>query len=128
MSGIADGLVKNNPCHSESAFFAGEESAFAVSARPTRFLAALLFLLSILISIASAQTPLELVAAGRVDEAVLSLERQIHTAPTAEAYNLLCRAHLELGAWDAGIAACEKAVKLDPNNGLYHLRLGRMCG
>lgn len=120
--------IKNNPCHSEPAFFAGEESAFAVSARPARFLAALLFSLSILISIASAQTPLELVAAGRVDEAMKTLERQIHTAPTAEAYNLLCRAHLELGAWDAGISACEKAVTLNPNNGLYHLWLGRVYG
>jgi tetratricopeptide (TPR) repeat protein len=120
--------IKNNPCHSEPAFFAGKESAVAVSARPTWFLAVLLSLFTILSSPASAQTPRELLAAGRVDEALQTLERQIHSAPTAEAYNLRCRAYLELGAWDAGISACEKAITLDPNNGLYHLWLGRVYG
>jgi tetratricopeptide (TPR) repeat protein len=79
-------------------------------------------------SIAAAQTPQDLLAAGRVDQAVQTFEQQIHTSPTAEAYNLLCRAHFELGAWDAGIPACEKAVSLAPNNGLYHLWLGRIYG
>jgi tetratricopeptide (TPR) repeat protein len=119
--------IKNEFCHSEPAFFAGEESAFAAT-HLTRFLAALLFLFSILSPTLFAQATQELLAAGRVDEAMQTLERQIHTAPTAEAYNLLCRAHLELGAWDAGISACEKAVTLSPNNGLYHLWLGRVYG
>ena len=119
--------IKNNPCHSEPAFFADEESAFAAT-HLTQFFAALLFLLFILSSTASAQTAQELLASGRVDEVIQTLERQIHTAPNAEAYNLLCRAHLELGTWDAGISACEKAVRLDPNNGLYHLWLGRVYG
>jgi len=56
------------------------------------------------------------------------LEQQIQSAPTAESYNLICRAHFELGAWDAGIPSCEKAVELAPNNGLYHLWLGRIYG
>ena len=56
------------------------------------------------------------------------LEQQIRSAPTAEAYNLLCRAHFELDNWDAGIPACEKAVTLAPDNGLYHLWLGRIYG
>jgi tetratricopeptide (TPR) repeat protein len=120
--------VKNKFCDSEAAVFAGEEAALAASAERTRFLAALLFFVSILPCIASAQSPQQLVAAGRVDEAVQTLEQEIHTAPTAEAYNLLCRAHFELGAWDAGIAACGKAVTLEPNNGLYHLWLGRVYG
>ncbi|MFZ0770972.1 MAG: tetratricopeptide repeat protein [Candidatus Sulfotelmatobacter sp.] len=77
---------------------------------------------------AAADTPLDLLATGRVDLAVQTLERQIHTAPTAEAYNLLCRAHFQLDAWDAGIPACEKAVSLAPENGLYHLWLGRIYG
>ena len=69
-----------------------------------------------------------LLAAGKVDEAVESLQRQIQSAPSAQAYNLLCRAHFELGAWDEGIPACEKAVELAPNNALYHLWLGRIYG
>jgi tetratricopeptide (TPR) repeat protein len=87
-----------------------------------------LTLLLILSSAASAQTPQDLLAAGRVDRALLVLEAQIHAAPTAEAYNLLCRAHFELGAWDAGIPSCEKAVSLAPHDGLYHLWLGRTYG
>jgi len=75
-----------------------------------------------------AQTPQDLLAAGRVDQAIDQLEHQIRQTPTAEAYNLLCRAHFELGAWDAGIPECEKAVKLAPGNALFHLWLGRIDG
>src|ERR1700727_2394075 len=74
---------------------------------------------------ASSQSPLDLVTSGRADEAIRMLDQQIRTTPTAGGYNLLCRAQFELGAWDAGIAACEKAVALSPDNGLYHLWLGR---
>jgi tetratricopeptide (TPR) repeat protein len=119
--------IKNNPYHSEPGAKPGEESVFAASYL-TRFFSALLSLLTLVPSTASAQTPQDLLAAGRVDEAMQTLEQQIHTAATAEAYNLLCRAHFELGAWDAGISACEKAVTLDPHSGLYHLWLGRVYG
>src|SRR5262249_26134529 len=38
-----------------------------------------------------------LVAAGRVDEAIATLQQQIARTPTdADAYNLLCRAYFEL--------------------------------
>ena len=30
--------------------------------------------------------------------------------------------------WDRGIAACERASKLDPQNSLYQLWLGRVYG
>jgi tetratricopeptide (TPR) repeat protein len=86
-----------------------------------------LFLVSASFS-AAAETPQDLLASGRVDEAMQALERQIQNSPTAEAYNLLCRAHFELDAWDAGIPDCEKATELDPTNGLYHLWLGRIYG
>jgi tetratricopeptide (TPR) repeat protein len=76
----------------------------------------------------AAQTPQDLLASGHVDQALQTLEQQIRSAPNAEAYNLLCRAHFELGAWDAGISACEKATSLAPSNGLYHLWLGRVYG
>jgi tetratricopeptide (TPR) repeat protein len=86
-----------------------------------------LFLLSFSIA-AAADAPQQLLAAGRVDQAVQTLEQQIQTSPTAQAYNLLCRAQFELDDWDAGIPACEKAVSLAPDNGLYHLWLGRIYG
>ncbi len=75
-----------------------------------------------------AETPQILVASGRADQAVQSLQEQIRSAPTAENYNLLCRAYYELGAWDAGISACQNAVSLAPVSGMYHLWLGRIYG
>jgi tetratricopeptide (TPR) repeat protein len=74
------------------------------------------------------ETPMDLLDAGRVDQAVQDLRSKIDVSPTAESYNLLCRAQFELGAWDAGIPACEKATELAPENGLYHLWLGRIYG
>ncbi len=76
----------------------------------------------------SAQTPQALLAAGRVDLALGTLEHQLQTAPTPEAYNLLCRAYFELDNWDAGVPPCEKAVSLEPENSLYHLWLARIYG
>jgi tetratricopeptide (TPR) repeat protein len=63
-----------------------------------------------------------------VDEATQILQQQIDSAPSARAYNLLCRADFELSAWDAGIPACEKAVTLEPSNAIYHLWLARIYG
>lgn len=93
-----------------------------------RFFAGTLITLSTLAVAHAADSPQDLLAAGRVDQALETLERQIRTSPTADGYNLLCRAHFELSSWDAGIHACEKAVALAPDNGLYHLWLGRVYG
>ena len=65
-----------------------------------------------------------LIASGRVDEALTELHGQIDASPNDPvAHNLLCRAYFSLGEWDHGIAACEKAVSLDPDNSQYHLWL-----
>jgi tetratricopeptide (TPR) repeat protein len=112
----------NEACHSEPGSKPGEEPAFLA-----RFLFAPLSILSFSLAL-SAQTPQDLLAAGRPDQAIETVERQIQTSPTAEAYNFLCRAHFQLDAWDAAIPACEKAVALAPNNGLYRLWLGRSYG
>jgi len=77
---------------------------------------------------AAAAPSQQLLAEGHVDQAILNLQRQIQASPNAEAYNLLCRAYFELDDWDRGIPACERAVGLDPRNGLYHLWLGRIYG
>src|SRR5580700_2026380 len=102
------GWIRNNPCHSESrwTWCAPFLASFARSG------ALPVFLSLILSSTAAAQTPQELLNTGRADQAIQTLEQQTRTAPTAEAYNLLCRAHFELGAWDVGIPSCEKAVAL----------------
>lgn len=71
----------------------------------------------------------KLLAAGRVDDAIMTLDGQITTSPNdAIAHNLLCRAYFSLGDWDRGIRDCEKAVSLDPGNSQFHLWLGRIYG
>jgi len=77
----------------------------------------------------AAPSPKELLAAGRVDDAIQTLEQQIQRSPTdAESYNLLCRADFMLDEWDRGMAACERARNLDPQNAVYQLWLGRIYG
>ncbi|MEY2396610.1 MAG: hypothetical protein QOF94_2955 [Acidobacteriaceae bacterium] len=99
----------------------------ATMARLTRFLIGASIIFSTLIAHAT-DSPENLLAAGRVDQALEIIEQQIRTSPAAESYNLLCRAHFEVGAWDAGIPACEKAIALAPGNDIYHLWLGRIYG
>ena len=71
----------------------------------------------------------KLLADGRVDDAIASLQHKIGSAPKdSESYNLLCRAYFMIGDWDKGISACEKAVSLDSGNAQYHLWLGRIYG
>jgi tetratricopeptide (TPR) repeat protein len=74
-------------------------------------------------------SPQKMLAAGRVDDAIQSLQQQIAQSPTdAEAYNLLCRAYFMAEEWDRGVDACERARNLDPQNSVYHLWLGRVYG
>jgi len=52
-------------------------------------------------------SPAKLLAAGRVDDAIVTLQNRITAAPNdAESQNLLCRAYFVLTNWDAGVAAC----------------------
>src|SRR5271167_2387684 len=135
MSWIEDDVgVSHNSCHSEPGAKPGEACPERSRREPAFLLARLASLLVPSLSIfalsaaLAAQTPQELLNSGRADQAIQTLEQQIHTSPTAEAYNLLCRAHFELGAWDAGIPSCEKAVARALDNGLYHLWVGRIYG
>jgi len=94
-----------------------------------RLLPLLLFIFVLPLVAPAATSPRELLASGRVDEAIRTLEEQVSgAAPDAESYNLLCRAYFTLSDWDQGISACEKAVSLDPVNAQYHLWLGRLYG
>ena len=84
---------------------------------------------ALFVSPAFAANPKDLVAAGRVDEAIQTLQQQVdHSPKDAEAYNLLCRAYFMIEEWDHGITACERARNLDPQKSLYSLWLGRIYG
>ncbi len=94
-----------------------------------RIARAALFLALSLPARAAADSPKDLLAAGRVDDAIQTLKQQISHSPTdTEAHNLLCRAYFMLEEWDHGISACERAINRAPQNSLYHLWLGRIYG
>ena len=70
-----------------------------------------------------------LLAAGKVDEAIQTLQQETgRPAANAESFNLLCRAYFMIDEWDRGIPQCERARNLDPKNSLYELWLGRIYG
>ena len=94
-------------------------------------LRSLSLLLIFFVPLLAAQAPAakDLLASGHADEAIQTLEQQVSgSAPHAESYNLLCRAYFMIDEWDRGIAACERAISLDPQKGLYHLWLARIYG
>jgi tetratricopeptide (TPR) repeat protein len=78
---------------------------------------------------AMADSPKDLLAAGRVDDAINALNAQISGNPRdAQAIHLLCRAYFQYQDWDRAEARCKKAVELEPNNARFHLWLGRVYG
>src|ERR1700674_3886127 len=90
----------------------------------------LVFLLLIASSTASvADSAKDMLAAGRIDEAIAELTSRISSTPAdAESSNLLCRAYFALGDWDRAESSCGKAVSLQPDNSRFHLWLGRVYG
>jgi tetratricopeptide (TPR) repeat protein len=93
------------------------------------------FLVSaVVIAIASfaasaADSAQDMLAAGRIDDAIAALHARVASAPAdAEANNLLCRAYYALEDWNRAETFCKKAVALDPGNGRFHLWLGRVYG
>jgi len=77
----------------------------------------------------AADSPADLLSAGRVDDAISALNGALSHSPNdAESHHLLCRAYYALGQWDHAISACEKAIALDQNNAEFHLWLGRTYG
>ena len=78
---------------------------------------------------AIAATASEMLAAGRIDEAISTLNGRLSLAPTdAESSNLLCRAYFALEDYDRAETPCKKAIALDPTNSRYHLWMGHVYG
>ena len=71
----------------------------------------------------------EALQAGQADRALsLLLPLPAEGAGAAEAQNLLCRVRFTLQQWNAAVDACRQAVRLEPNNSVYHDWLGRALG
>lgn len=77
----------------------------------------------------AASSPKDMLAAGRIDEAITALNGNLSNSPRdAESHNLLCRAYFALEDWNRAESACKRAIEIDPANGRYHLWLGRTYG
>lgn len=71
----------------------------------------------------------DMLSAGRVDDAISELKGRLASSPSdAESSNLLCRAYFTLEEWDRAESSCRRAVTLAPDNGRFHLWLGRVYG
>jgi tetratricopeptide (TPR) repeat protein len=78
---------------------------------------------------AAADSAKDLLAAGRVDDAIHALNGRVSSSPgDAESFNLLCRAYYTIEDWDRAESACRKAVSLGPDVSRYHRWLGRVYG
>jgi Flp pilus assembly protein TadD len=78
---------------------------------------------------AKADSPKDMLAAGRVDDAIVALDQRVASNPKdAEAFNLLCHAFFQYEDWDRAESRCKRATELDPNNSRFHRWLGRVYG
>ena len=96
----------------------------------------LLFLLLLLMAALSAtmsasvvDSARDMLAAGRIDEAITVLNVRLSSAPAdAESSNLLCRAYLTIEDWNRAESSCKRAIALDPGNSRYHRWMGHVYG
>ena len=76
-----------------------------------------------------AQSGKDLLAAGKIDEAIANLSARIAAnGNDAESLNLLCRAYFLIEDWDHAVSNCERAVQAEPNRSSFHQWLGRAYG
>ena len=77
----------------------------------------------------AADSAKEMLADGRIDEAIAELNGRLSSATAdAESSNLLCRAYYALEDWDRAESSCRKAVSLAPDDSRFHLWVGRAYG
>jgi tetratricopeptide (TPR) repeat protein len=92
-------------------------------------IAAVLLLCTLTFAAAQAEAPESLLKAGRVDDAITTLNQRLQASQKdPEAHHLLSRAYFALNSYDPAIREGETAVSLAPNNADYHLWLGRAYG
>ena len=91
----------------------------------------LVFLLLTLASLSATavDSARDLLAAGRIDDVISTLNGRSSAAPSdAESANLLCRAYLAIEDLNRAEASCKKAIALDPDNSEYHRWMAHVYG
>jgi len=105
------------------------ESELRLMLKSLSLSAATLALLLATATTSFADSARDMLEAGRVDDAITTLNGRLSSAPTdAASANLLCRAYFTLEEWDRAESSCRRAVALDPHNGSYHRWLGHVYG
>jgi tetratricopeptide (TPR) repeat protein len=95
----------------------------------SKFLAIVLLFTMLLTGIEALASPNDLLATGRIDEAIATFQAQLKASPSdAALYHSLTRAYFALQDWDHAISNGEKSVALASDNSDYHLWLGRAYG
>jgi tetratricopeptide (TPR) repeat protein len=85
--------------------------------------------ISMLGAAAAADAPaVDLLNAGRMDDAIRSLNAELARGQNAQTYAMLARAYYSLDDFDAAAKNAEKAVQLKPTDASYHLLLGKSYG
>src|SRR5882762_11091523 len=98
-------------------------------ARASRVLLVFLLLIASSLTASAADSAKDMLAAGRIDDAIAELTAHLSSAPAnAKSSNLLCRAYFALGDWDRAESSCRRAVSIQPDNSRFHLWLGRVYG
>ena len=71
----------------------------------------------------------DMLAAGRIDDAISTLNERGSSSPTdAESANLLCRAYFALEQFDRAEPLCKQAISMEPNNSRYHRWMAHVYG
>ena len=71
----------------------------------------------------------DLLAAGRIDDVITTLNGHLPSPPSdADSANLLCRAYLAIDDLNRAESSCKKAVALEPGNSRYHRWMGHVYG
>src|ERR1700690_764241 len=67
----------------------------------------------------------DLLAAGRIDDVITTLNGHLPSTPSdAESTNLLCRAYLGIDDLNRAESSCKKAVALEPGNSRFNCWMG----
>ena len=92
------------------------------------YAAFLVFVLAVSVSV-FADSAQEMLAAGRIDDAISALNQRVSSSPTdAKSANLLCRAYFALDQFERAEPHCKKAIALEPNNARYHRWMAHVYG
>jgi len=93
------------------------------------FLSVFVMLFAFASAVLSSSAPDDLLATGRADDTLRTLQQRVAAnSNDAAAHNLLCRTYFALEDWTQAVHSCERSVELQPNSSFYQMWMGRAYG